>query len=330
MASTLHPMWRRTLAAIAVLLAAAVPWLLLTPNEPAPTLTAPAPPRETVATAIEPAAPAPPAAVAPPAAAVAVDCPHQRLEVTVATQSITSCASATRTRQNGSLRSLSVAAEGTSRWSLRVDTAGGRTVAARLTRRAEGLDPAAEFACTAEACRGFKIGAPDKHGVRLLRLHAAQLAPTRPAPGGPVAETTPVVLQATLQIAPDRQNPALACTTPSVDIVRSDGGTAEFCPAGGAGFEIAPEGLTHFVFHDLEGRRLAVTLGPDGSLQRVAHGSLVCEAGRCGSVSVQVQGERSNPGSQRTFSFSGTTLADPRQPGVSSTLSGQLTMPAQE
>ena len=318
------------------MLAAWLPWHFLSSSPPLPVVQASvatgvgASPR--VAAVAATALPTPASAPVPEAAAAA--CPHHSLSLAQDAQRVTACVSDVRVRQNGSVRSLAVAAEGVSPWSLRVDTAGGRIVAARLSRRVQGSDPSAEFGCTGEPCKGFVLGSPDRHGVRLLQAQAVALSATRRAgqAGGEANGQAlgAVVLDATLKVPPDRQNPALACAFARVDVVQSDGGTAEFCPAGGAGFEVTADGQTRFVFLDLEGRRIVVSMETDGTVQRLDYGSLACQPGRCSGVSARVLGDPADPSSQRHFAFSGTTLSDPRNPRMAVTLNGELTMPAQE
>ena len=314
------------------MLAAWLPWHFLSSSPPLPAVPASvatgvgAGPRVAAVAATAP--PAPASAPVPEAAAAA--CPHHSLSLAQDARKFTACVSDVRVRQNGSVRSLAVAAEGVSPWSLRVDTAGGRIVAARLSRRAQGTDPSAEFGCTGEPCKGFVLGSPDRHGVRLLQAQAVALSATRRAGQANGQASGAVVLDATLNVPPDRQFPALACAFARVDVVQSDGGTAEFCPAGGAGFEVTADEQTRFVFLDLEGHRIVVTMEADGAVQRLDYGSLACQSGRCSGVSVRVLGDPADPSSQRHFAFSGTTLSDPRNPRVAVTLNGELTMPAQE
>lgn len=288
---------------------------------------------------------APAAAEAASAAVVLPDCPHQQLDITTADGLQRGCVSATRTRQTGSVRSHMVEPEGVSAWRLAVDTAGGQIISVRLSHPAQGPTPAAFYVCEAPACQGIALGRPDARGVRVLNLEEVALqalppgrkwqrrppavaAPPPAAASGPALPS--VRVSGRLQTLPDRQNPALACSVGGVSVVEGDGALTDFCPMGGAGFELTDAGRPRFEFRTLEGQSLVVALAADGSVEQVKLGALRCKAPACGGVSMQVAGDPANPAAARRFDFSGTTLKAASPPTASATLNGSLSMASQE
>lgn len=296
--------------------------------------------------------PAPPPAavavvVAEPASAASAPalpaCAHQQLDLTTADGVQRACVSATRTRQNGSVRSFVVEPEGTSGWQLAIDTAAERVLAVRLRRAAQGTQPAALFACEGRACQGVAIGAPDAHGARTLTVSDARLQTPPPgqrrrppgserAPRATDAPDAPAVhLRAALAIPPDHQQAMPPCPDPGITVVEGQGGSVRlFCPLGGAGYEIDDDGRVRFAFRDLEGRQLVVALAADRGVASVSYGALTCRAPQCGGVDIQAQGDAGDWAVARRFTFSGTTLGSAPGGGRRATLNGTVTMPSQE
>jgi hypothetical protein len=110
-------------------------------------------------------------------------------------------------------------------------------------------------------------------------------------------------------------------------VTAADGAATSFCPKGGAGFEVAPEGGRVYRFTSLEGESILVGVGREGAVRRVeyqADSARGCEATACFGVQVSTPG----PQGERTVTFTGTTLADTA--GSTTALNGILKVPALE
>lgn len=304
-------------AAVAVGAAAAGLWWLAPPRDAAPSPSVPAPVASVpVAVAAAPMVTEPAASSPAPLA----PCPHQHLDIVTADGVTTrSCVAATRTRQRGSVRSYQLDAEGTSTWRLVVDVADAKVRAVRLLPSSRPARPADTFSCAQGACAAVQIGRPDGHGARTMTIDDLGLRKA--------GET--VRLSARLAIPPDAQTPGLACTMPAVRIVEEDGGLTEFCPMGGAGFELADDGRPRFQFRNLEGRSVEVALAADGTIERVAIGKWACSASQCGGLAMRVHGDPADPSAERHFSFSGLAVFEATKNRPAATLSGELVMPQQ-
>lgn len=331
----------RALVAAAVALLLIVGFVVLRPETPSPPVAVVAPAAAPPTTAIETLAAPAPLAATPAAPPPLPACPHQQVDIRTGTDTRRGCLSATRTLQNGSVRTYEALAQGVSSWHLAVDASGSRVLAVRLRRTPLGTDPERLYACEGAACAGVTLGEPGPDGHRQLQIAGtavAALAPGqrwRPAqPGVPLrraknvdASTGTLNLQATLTLQPDRQDPALACADGGLRIVRGSS-VVDFCALGGAGFELADDGRPRFLFRDLEGRTLVVAMAADGSVEQVTLGALACRAPACGGVAVQAAGDAADPAVARRFAFSGTTLSarTPQQPGA--TLDGSVSLPS--
>jgi len=277
--------------------------------------------------AATPVAAAKPLALAA-AAAPLPDCPHQQLEISTPAGVERGCVTVTRTQQTGSTRRYLLEAEGVSRWSLSLDTAGGRVIAARLVASGRG-----GFGCKAEQCQGFAISRPDRNGVRTISL-AGVLLEGRidvAAPVGPDGRSVvPAVrLSASLKTRPDSQSLALACRVPSVTIVESDAALTQFCPMGGAGFELGDDGRYRYEFRNLEGETLAVVLAADGTVSQLSFGALACSGAACSGTASRSLDPPGGEAHERDFEFSGVRLQDPEHPQNAAQLTGRLLLPAQ-
>lgn len=319
-----------TLPAVPVVLAG-VAILLLRPGG-APREPAAAVPAVPVLRATAPAlaAPRPPAASSVAVAAPAADhapvaCPHQAIDLAGASGGGRACVAAARIVQTGSRRRFVFEPEGLMRWRLEVDLTGGRPQAVRLVAEPGG----ARRECRRRDCAGLatavQIGRPDAHGERVLALHGLVL------PGA--AGETPLTLKARLLLPPDPWSPALACNGaagPPLRIVERGGaGVQEFCPLGGAGFELDGDGRRRYVFVDLEGGQLVVGLAPDGQVERVQWRGHACRGLECAGVTQAVDGDAADPGSARRFHFAAQALRS-AQPGETPVLlDGSVTMAAQ-
>lgn len=331
----------RVLMFAAIVLLLIVGFAVLRPQAPTVAAIAPVGPPPLPA-ATTPTPPASPMATTAAAAPALPACPHQQADIHTGTAVQRGCLSATRTLQNGSVRTYEAVAEGVSNWQLAVDASGPRVLAVRLRRTPLGTDPERLYACEGAACAGVALDEPGPDGRRQLKLvdtPLAALAPGqrwRPAqPGVPLrrpktvdAAAGTLRLQATLTLQPDRLSPALACADGGLRIVQGASSVVEFCALGGAGFELADDGRPRFLFRDLEGRTLVIAMAPDGSVEQVSLGALTCRAPSCGGVSVQAAGDAADPAVARRFAFSGTTLSarTPQQPGA--TLDGSVSMPS--
>lgn len=267
-------------------------------------------------------------------AALAVDpapaaCPHQAVDLdggrVGASDGGRACLAAARIVQTGSRRRYVFEPEGLTRWRLEVDLAGGRPQAVRLVATPAG----ARWECRRRDCAGLaaalQIGRPDAHGERVLGLHGLVLPGT--------AGEAPLTVQARLLLPPDQQSPALACdgaAGPPLRIVERGGaGVQEFCPLGGAGFELDGDGRRRYVFADLEGGQLVVGLAPDGQVERVQWRGHACHGLECAGVTQTVDGDAADPGAARHFHFAAQALRS-AQPGETPVLlDGNVTMAAQ-
>ncbi|MBS0448299.1 MAG: hypothetical protein JSR59_20420 [Proteobacteria bacterium] len=331
------------LGGVVLALAAALAWLLLSDASDVPPSSMPvAQVAETASPPAEHAAVPSPAAT-PPGPAASPPCPHQHLEVTSAGGRVqTTCVSVTQTSQSGSVRTYRVEPEGVSRWALRVRVVEGRVIGVRLSAPpgAPGAPPQA-YGCMRDDCARMSLGPPDAHGVRRL---ASQQLPLRALPAAPasapLAASVPrappeawagaLRLTALLETPPDRQT-ALACPTSSLGVVDSGGPVVDFCPLGGAGFEVADDGRLRYRFDDLEGRHLVIGMATDGSIDTITLGELGCAMPACGGVTTSSPGgDAEHPGAQRTFAFSGTTLRASGPSGRSAALNGSVVMPPQD
>jgi len=261
-------------------------------------------------------------------------CPHQHLDLSGSEGDERACVSATRMQQNGSVRSHRVAAEGLSTWHLSADMAGEKLVAVRLRQAKTGPAPERWFVCEGKTCEGGSLSPPDGAGERLLSLANTRLLAVAPESNARQRTAAPaqraaIFVTASLTTPRERSTSALACPGGMLAVVESQGSTFEFCPLGGAGFELADDDTPQFVFRNLEGRNLVVALAADGSVKRVQFGPLTCDAPACGGVVVNAVGDGTDPTVERQFSFSGTTLRGTAPPGRTATLNGGVTMPSQ-
>jgi hypothetical protein len=306
----------------------------------APAQTVSAVPTPTAATATQDVAAA--SAPAPLAA-----CAHQHLDITAAAEVQRGCVSATRTRQDGSVRRYSVEPEGVSAWRLDAELAAETVLSVRLQRVAVGTAPEQWYVCDGPACQGVSLGAADAHGVRMLNFADTRL---RALPAGqgvkqrlarvsagasatPAEDDTALRLSAMLKVLPQRSGSALACSSDlGVKVLDSRGAATDFCPLGGAGFSMDEADHLRFEFRDLDGRELVVALAADQSIASVSLGGATCKAPHCGGVSMRANGDAADPAVQRSFTFSGTSLTQSSPTSldvVRVTLTGGVTMPAQ-
>ena len=309
------------------------------PVAAAPFALAPGPVAQPPGAAVVVGMPAPAGSVAGPMPFDA-RCPHQQLRLRFAADVLTTCVGATQSRQSGSVRHHEVEAEGLGGWRARVSVADGRVVTIRLSATGAGAGPRG-LACSGRRCDGATLGPPDAEGARTFELREVPLRENsaRHAPGGgPAGERATVSavvahLSATLRTLPERQVPGLACDAAGVTVIEAGGGRHDFCPLGGAGFELADEGRPRYRFDSLDGQSLTIELTQDGAIDRVALGRLGCAAPRCGGVTTAVHGDPARVGAERHFLFSGATLThDPRDAAgaAAATVNGSLTMPTQE
>lgn len=241
-------------------------------------------------------------------------CAHQALDLSWSDKPERACVAATRVVQDGGVRRYVFAPEVVSGSGLRIDTAGGQVFGVALST-ASG----ATFTCSDDDCDGFTIGAPDRHGTRLITVRDAMLQ----------SADAPVRLNASLAIAPDRLDAATACTVTSLTIVESTGALGELCPNAGAGFALAGDGRRSFGFDDNEGRHLGITLAPDGAIEQITLQGLSCSGAACGGLTLPAMGGGEMPGVGRTFTFSGTVLSADAPVRRTAMLTGSVTMPAQ-
>lgn len=252
-------------------------------------------------------------------------CPHDRLDLSWLDRGgQRSCVGTARVVQDGALRRYMLEPEGTSDWRLRIDTAGGEVVAARLS------SPRGDYVCADSSCQRFDIGPPDRHGVRRIVADETALHPATDAD----AKGTPAVwLTASLAVRTDTDSVA-ACAVPRLTIVDDQGGLGVLCPDAGAGVELTGDGRRRYVFNDNDGRELVVTLAATGLVEQVQLQGLRCEGTACGGAVSMPEGETSDTlAAGRTFAFHGTQLSMPSALAAgerrTATLTGSLVLPAQ-
>jgi hypothetical protein len=260
-----------------------------------------------------------PAAGATPSAVASVACPHQAVELVFGSDHQTTCVRPARVMQSGSLRRHVYDAERSPGWSLELDVAGSRVVAAALTDRAH-----ASYRCSAGSCAGLAIGAQDRYGVRHFEVTAARLSMLNAAASGS-HEPEVVLMSATLRI---EQPAARACSSTPLGVVASNGESSAFCADGGAGFELTDDGHYRYRFDDLDGRTLSVTLDNAGHVRDAQLGTLACAGAACGGLASHGDGAIGTDGSPRAFTFPGVRLV--RGDGVEATVTGELIVPAQK
>lgn len=245
-------------------------------------------------------------------------CAGQQLEVTLNDSTESVCMGTLVTRYNGSVRSHEVPAFTTPRRWLRVEAAGNDILSVGW-----GTDERPEFYCQAADCKGITIGRRDVRGARVMTFERTSLA----LAGSKAAPSRPGALQLTGKIEiPPEQLPAFACAGQGVSIVTSDSSSQTFCPAGGAGFEIADDGTKRYRFTSLDGESLVVATDRDQRVRQVqfeGEVSLACRYSECGSVRISAADAQG----ARRFSFAGTTLIDTESGQSNAVLNGSLILP---
>jgi hypothetical protein len=253
----------------------------------------------------------PPASIAEATRTVATDiapaCQHQALRLSFVQGVEVACVGPARAVQTGSMRDHVYAAEGSSRWSLRIGAAHGQVIAAVLS---DGRRD--RYRCS--PCSGFSIGATDRYGVRHFEVAAAGLSDGGPSPAI-------VHVAATLRIEPQAPR---ACASVPLEVAEAGGTSTSFCPDGGAGFELGDDGRYRYRFDDLDGHTVSVTLDDGGGVREAQFGALTCTGAAC--IGLASRGGAS--ADERSFDFAGVRLLD-RGGVLAATLTGRLVMPAQ-
>lgn len=243
-------------------------------------------------------------------------CPEQQLDLTVNGRAERVCVGATRVNQSGDMRTLLLETHGTPAWKLAIDTGQGAVMAVRL----RGPD-AVEYGCEGDACSGLLLSRRDRHGARTLQSRNATLRPTADGawPQGAVA------LNASLKVASDEQDPALACAGAKLSIAQDGGGLQSFCPAGGVSLAMLEAGRRAFTLRNLEGENLVVVVDEHSVVERVELEGLSCHGANCAGVTVAATVLAQDGAWGRVFDFAGTSLY---APGASIRLQGRLVTPA--
>jgi|GEM_PF-3172356 len=294
----------------ALLVIAAVGWLMLLREEPGPD----APP---VVTPVTPQA----ASVRPPAAAVRAppvtqpQCEGTPLTLVLDGKSQIACGGPLDTMQNGSVRTYRVEMHGESaRW-LRIDAIGTRVLSVALGGTSAR---APDFRCKESSCSGVSISRHDAQGVRTISLSNLRL---RPAHSGDDAWVS-----GEIRTHPEDQVAGASCPDQGLSIVTSDGSVSAFCPNGGAGFELGDDGNRTYRFTNLDGASILVALDEAQRVQQVRYegdDTLACRGSTCGHVGVSAADAKG----PRTFTFAGTTLIESSAGEHNAVLNGTLVVP---
>lgn len=246
-------------------------------------------------------------------------CPEQELDLTVNGRAERVCVGATRVNQSGDMRTLLLETHGTPAWKLAIDTGQGAVMAVRL----RGPD-AVEYGCEGDTCSGLLLSRRDSHGARTLQSRNAILRPTA-AGALQQSQQGAIALNASLKVASDEQDPALACSGAKLSIAQDGGGLQSFCPAGGVSLAMLEQGRRAFTLRNLEGENLVVVVDEHSVVERVELEGLSCHGANCAGVTVAATVLAQDGAWGRVFDFAGTSLY---APGASIRLQGRLVAPA--
>jgi hypothetical protein len=222
----------------------------------------------------------------------------------------TACIATTRVHDRGNLVTYDIALENP-KGRLMIDRTGKRVMAARLE-----LAGARRLSCDQDTCAGgIEISELGKDGGRRIALHEVALL-----------GATAAVVSGTLSMH-ERAPGEVLCDRPKLTVIESGGRIRDFCPMGGAGFEVAEDGSRKYRFDALSGDTLMLELGADFRLRAAklsgSDGDAACRGAQCAGVRRQSP----SPGIEDAFSFEAVPLT--AVDGVAtSTLTGRLEIPS--